>query len=107
MLQPEILRQVLPALVTSVALQYPIAYIQSISFHIRNKMIAACVWQDTPHNQQESFPVHAQDTKSGCYIFMHGENIRESEVEINGMDEQGNTFIISMPYTRILPQRAA
>ncbi len=107
MLHPEIMKQIVPGLVTSVALQYPVAYIRRIAFFVRNKMVAACFWSEEQQDAHTAFMIDERDAHSSCYIYQHGENLRESEVEISGMDEQGNAFIISVPYQRIIPARAA
>ncbi|HMX03181.1 MAG TPA: hypothetical protein PK511_00555 [Chitinophagales bacterium] len=106
MLHPEILRQILPGLVTSVAIRFPVAYIRSITFHVHEKMVAACFWQQE-EQRAAPFTIGENNMRSGCYIYNYDENIRESEVEITGMDESGKAFLISMPYNRIVPMIAA
>lgn len=107
MMHTALLQQVIPTLVTSVALQYPIAYIKSISFHLHNKVIAACFWheQSTPHSTAHI--IADRDKHSGCVVFSSTEHIRECEVEINGTDERGQDFVISIPYKRIMSRRVA
>lgn len=107
MLHPELLKQVLPGLVTSVALQYPIAYIRSISFHLHNKIVAACFWQSNGTDITPRLSTTTRDSDNGCYIYHYGENLRDSEVEISGTDESGKEFVISLPYARITSGRAA
>ena len=106
MLHPDILRQILPGLVTSVAIQFPVAYIRSISFHVHEKLVAACFWQQE-ESRTATFSIGERNMRSGCYIYHYGENIRESEVEITGMDESGKEFLISLPYQHIMPTQAA
>ncbi len=106
MAHPEFMRQIIPALVTSVALHYPIAYIRSISFMVHNKVVAACFWHDQ-QQVERSQVIRDRDQHGGCFVYASTEHIRESEVEINGTDDQGQEFIISVPYRRILPNRAA
>lgn len=107
MIHSELLRQIIPSLVTSVALHYPIAYIKSISFNLHNTVIAACFWHDQDTTNPAEHLIAHRDNHNGCVVFASTEHIRESEVEINGTDERGQEFVISIPYKRIITRQVA
>lgn len=108
MLSPENLKKILPGIVTRVAINYPIAYINSVSFIVKNKMVAACFWNEKKNSSAlpSSFAL-GSDSKSGCFIFHATDEIHNSEIEITGTDERGNDFIVSLPYHHLINYRLA
>lgn len=107
MLNPEILRNILPGIVTSVAVNYPIAYINSITFQVKNKMVAACFWNHKKEMKKPEQFFTIDNHRSGCYIFHSNEDILNSEVEILGTDASGRDFIVSLPYEHIVRYKIA
>ncbi|MBK9454825.1 MAG: hypothetical protein IPO24_04200 [Bacteroidetes bacterium] len=95
-------------IVTRVAINYPIAYINSVSFIVKNKMVAACFWNEKKNSSAlpSSFAL-GSDSKSGCFIFHATDEIHNSEIEITGTDERGNDFIVSLPYHHLINYRLA
>lgn len=108
MLSPENLKKILPGIVTRVAINYPIAYINSITFIVKNKMVAACFWNENKQaeNNNKSFTID-QAQKTGCFIFHSTENIQDGEIEIIGTDEKGKDFMVSLPYQHLIRYRLA
>lgn len=107
MIHTELLRQIIPSLVTSVALHYPIAYIKSISFNLQNTVIAACFWHEPDVNHPRTLLIKNRNNHFGCMVFTSTVQIDDTEVEINGTDERGHQFVISIPYKRIMNRRVA
>jgi len=101
----EQIKHLIPGIVTRIAISYPFAYIDSVSFMIKNKLIAACFWN---HKKSEPGSIHfaqvGADTFPGCYIYQSTEDIRRSEIEITGRDEQGRNMLLTLPLQHIQGQ---
>ncbi|MEZ5013738.1 MAG: hypothetical protein R2794_05555 [Chitinophagales bacterium] len=108
MLSPEKLKYILPSVVTRIAIQYPIAYIDSVSFLVKNTLVAACFWSKKQNDQKEEVYFGIDDNEhSGCYIYASTADIQQAFVEITGKDESGQDFLVSVPYQLILQRSAA
>jgi hypothetical protein len=103
------LKNILPSIVTRAALSYPIAYINSISFLAKNKLIAACFWNNATHENSLNF--YGTDIPSvhypGCYIYNPEESIELAEVEISGTDDKGGAFIVMLPIPEFIYRQAS
>ena len=102
MIGPENLKHMITAIITRIAITYPFFYIDSVSFLIRNKLIAACFWtkQSADHNQQHVLEI-GRDIYPGCYIYQSTADYKTTEVEISGRDAQGKNILVSLPLTHI------
>lgn len=108
MMNLENLKKLLPGIVTRVAINYPIAYINSISFIVKNKMVAACFWNEKKHDELKQFALLSDiDHTSGCFIFNAIDDVRGGDIEITGTDETGNDFLVSLPYHHLIQYRIA
>jgi len=102
MLSSESLKRILPEIVTRIAIDYPIAYINSISFHVKNKMVAACFWNENPKTRMPEHFTFDEHSHNGCYIFYSSADIVSSDVEITGTDESGQDFLVSLPFQHLI-----
>ncbi len=99
MVNLQLLKNILPAIVTKAVLSYPVAYIYSVSFLAKNKLIAACFWNNAKHETALNFDSGQISAPQypGCYIYNSDENIEMAEVEISGTDDKGSAFIVMLP----------
>ncbi len=111
MLSIENLKAILPGIVTRVAINYPIAYINSVSFIVKNTIVAACFWSEKHEEAAKRLALaFHQDNNSSCFIFQTGTeaaDIQHGEIEITGTDEKGKDFIVSLPYQHLIRYRMA
>ncbi|MFI5170948.1 MAG: hypothetical protein ACHQFW_01080 [Chitinophagales bacterium] len=98
MMNPEFLKKILPGIITQVAINYPVAYINSISFNVKNKIVAACFWNDKNGvaGQKNYFKIDPDGP--GCFIFHSNEDIKTGEIEITCTDQSGSSFLVTLPY---------
>ncbi len=101
MIGPENLKHMIPAIITRIAITYPFFYIDSVSFLIRNKLIAACFWTKQTADQNQHILEIGQDVYPGCYIYQNTADYKKTEVEISGRDAQGKNILVSLPLTHI------
>lgn len=99
---PEKIKNLIPGIITRIAITYPFFYIDSISFLVKHKLIAACFWN--PQNTEpdsDHFIQVGSGIFPGCYIYQDMDELKISEVEITGRDEQGRNLLVSLPLMHI------
>ena len=107
MLSLQNLKNILPEIVTKIAINYPIAFINSVSFNLNEKVVAACFWNENPNiNKPENFTFDYH-SNAGCYIFYSSADIVNSNIEISGTDESGKDILVSLPYQHLIRYQLA
>lgn len=102
MINQENLKKILPEIVTRIAINYPVAYINSISFYVKHKMVAACFWNEKNSAHETSCFEIMKNEQTGCFIYVANTEIQQAEVEITGTDEHGRDFLVSLPYQHLI-----
>ncbi|MBC8045316.1 MAG: hypothetical protein H7Y00_00825 [Fimbriimonadaceae bacterium] len=87
--------------VTEVALNFPVAYINTVSFFKQGNVVATCDWREQKENA-----IRINQIQPAFYTrYDHGNDF--SEVEITGIDTQGNLFKLFSPLNMIKSNKAA
>lgn len=88
-------------LVTEVALSFPVSYINTISFIRQGCLVAKCDWNTEEEN---SIRLHQlQPVYFTCYNQEH----YFSEIEVTGVDTNGDPFRLFSPAQNLMKSRAA
>lgn len=96
------IKNLIPGIITRIAISYPFVYIDSISFTLRSKLIAACFWNHKKTEEGSAlFMEMGSDIFPGCYIYQDADDIKTSDVEITGRDEQGRNMLVALPLRHI------
>lgn len=83
-------------IVTGIALTFPVAYIQSISFFKGQKMIALCSWDGEPNK-----PVF-QYFENGLFSFASNSDNHELQtILVTALDMEGNEVNLTSPVAAV------
>ncbi|MBK8343309.1 MAG: hypothetical protein IPL12_08390 [Bacteroidetes bacterium] len=112
MLSIENLKAILPGIVTRVAINYPIAYINSVSFIVKNTIVAACFWSEKYEEVAKRLALaFHQDNNSGCLFFKREPKpqiFSMAKFEITGAPmKKEKIFVVSLPYQHLIRYRMA
>lgn len=78
-------------LVTEIALSFPVAYINTISFFNEGSRVAKCDWKEENGN------IIRIGMLQPAYYTVYNSGVSYSDVEITGIDIQGEPFRILYP----------
>ncbi len=98
----EKIKRLIPGIITRMAITYPFVYIDSVSFSVKDKLIAACFWNHKKADlTSEHFVQIGSDIFPGCYFYQQMDELKTSEIEVTGRDEQGRNMLVTMPLGHI------